>query len=104
MCSLQHSTEKSRTVEGRTVETASAVYHFVINGISNPDDTDDDATKISKRKRKNIRNSKEQTSKIIRLKIVSKEAARVSKFMKPYLENSKSLCELQIIPLDIPHR
>ena len=94
---------EQREVEGRTVETASAVYHFVIDGISDPDDTDD-TIKVSRRKKKNIRNSKEQTSKIIHLKIVSKEAARVSKFMKPYLENSKSLCEIQIIPLNLPYR
>ena len=88
---------RQKEVEGRAVETASAVYHFVIDRI-------DDAIATTKSKKKNSKTSEEQLKLIVHLKIVSEEAARVSKFMKQHLENSKNLCEIQIIPLDIPYR
>ena len=92
---------EQKEVGGRVVETASAVYHFVIDGI---DDPDDDAVAKSKKKRLKKSEAEEQCNRIVHLKIVSKEAARVSKFMKPYLKDPRSLCELQIIPLDLPYR
>ena len=84
---------EQKEVEGRPVQAASAVYHFVIDSISDPDE-----------KGKGFKKSEEQPSMIVHLKIVSKEAARVSKFMKPYLENSNTTCEIQIVPLDVPYR
>ena len=89
---------EEKEVEGRNVKTASAVYHFVIDSINDSDKNDDAANKSRKK------NPENQPYKIIHLKIVSKEAARVSRFMKPYLENPKSLCEIQIIPLNLPYR
>ena len=91
---------KEKEVEGRPVQAASAVYHFVIDSISDPDENDT----FGKSKGKGFKRSKEQPNLIVHLKIVSKEAARVSKFMKPYLENPNSTCEIQIIPLSIPYR
>ena len=88
---------EQKEVEGRVVETASAVYHFVIDELKNDDTT-------MKSRKRNSRSSEEQPKIIVHLKIVSKEAARVSKFMKQHLENPSSLCEIQIIPLDIPYR
>ena len=103
-----------KKVEGRDVETASAVYHFVINKIEDPSKNEDAPTidtiplptKKSKSKKSKSKKSKakEKSNTIVHLKIINKEAARVSKFMKPYLEDPKSLCELQIIPLDLPFR
>ena len=92
---------EEKEAEGRPVQTASAVYHFVIDSISDPDKNDDVTNKL---RRKKLNKSENQPYKIVHLKIVSKEAARVSKFMKPYLENPKSLCEIQIIPLNLPYR
>ena len=90
--------KKPKTVEGRVVETASAVYHFVIDDIYEPE-------KLGKKSRKRkYKKSKTQPNEVVHLKIISKEAARVSKFMKPYLENPNSSCEIQIIPLDFPYR
>ena len=80
---------EEKEVKGRNVQTASAVYHFVIDSISDPDEHNDTLDK---------------SNMIVHLKIISKEAARVSKFMKPYLENSNTTCEIQIVPLDVPHR
>ena len=94
---------KQKEVEGRAVETASAVYHFVIDGIDDPDDNNDDATTKSTEKSKKS-GAKHQPNRTVHLKIVSKESVRVSKFMKPYLEDPKSLCEIQIIPLNLPYR
>ena len=91
---------EERKIKGRTVETASAVYHFVINKIIVLDQKDDSSKNSRGRKSK----SKAQPNLIVHMKIVSKEAARVSKFMKPYLENPNSTCEIQIIPLDVPYR
>ena len=95
---------EQKEVEGRAVETASAVYHFVIDGIDDPNDNDDDVTTKSTKKKSKKSEAKKQPNKIVHLKIVSKEAVRVSKFMKPYLEDPKSLCEIQIIPLNLPYR
>ena len=86
-----------KEVEGRAVESASAVYHFVIDGI-------DDAPPTTRSKKRSSKTSEEQPKLIVHLKIISKEAARVSKFMKQHLENPNSFCEIQIIPLDIPYR
>ena len=91
---------EEKKVKGRSVQTASAVYHFVIDKIDDPDKKDDSSKKSRGRKSK----SKTQPDKIVHLKIVSKEAARVSKFMKSYLESPNNTCEIQIIPLDIPYR
>ena len=91
---------EEKKVEGRPVQTASAIYHFVIDKIDDPDQKDDSSKKSRGRKSK----SKAQPNKIVHLKIVSKEAARVSKFMKSYLESPNNTCEIQIIPLDIPYR
>ena len=93
--------KKPIIVEGRPVQTASAVYHFVIDKIDDHDKKDD-SSKKSRRKRS--KQCKAQPSTIVHLKIVSKEAARVSKFMKSHLEKPTSLCEIQIIPLNIPYR
>ena len=94
--------KRSKTVKGRDVKTASAVYHFVIDSIDTPEKP---AKKLRKRRSKKSKvQSEAQPNKIVHLKIISKEAARVSKFMKPYLENSNNSCEIQIIPLDIPYR
>ena len=92
---------EQKEVEGRVVEAASAVYHFVIDGIDELSKNDDTTMKSRKRYSKK---SEEQPKLIVHLKIVSKEASRVSKFMKQYLESSNSLCEIQIIPLVIPYR
>ena len=93
---------KSKTVKGRNVETASAVYHFVIDSIDAPEKP---TKKLRKsRSKKSKVKSEVQPNEIVHLKIISKEAARVSKFMKPYLENPNNTCEIQIIPLDIPYR
>ena len=92
---------KQKEVEGRVVETASTVYHFVIDGIDDPNKNDDDVTTKSKKKKLKKSKAEEQSDRIVHLKIVSKEAARVSKFMKPYLEDP---CEIQIIPLNLPYR
>ena len=83
-----------KEVNGRVVETACAVYHFVIDKIIDPDDTVAKSKKVSEG----------QHNKVVHLKIVNKEAARVSKFMKPYIENPQSLCELQIISLELSCR
>ena len=109
---------EQKEVEGRAVETASAVYHFVIDGIDDPNNNDDDpnnndddpnnndddVTIKSTKKKSKKSEAKNQPNRIVHLKIVSKEAVRVSKFMKPYLEDPKSLCEIQIIPLNLPYR
>ena len=96
--------KKPIIVEGRPVQTASAVYHFVIDSIDDPEipDKKDDSSKKSRRRKS--KKSQTQPYKIVHLKIVSKEAARVSKFMKVYLEKPTTSCEIQIIPLDIPYR
>ena len=97
--------KRSKTVEGRDVETASAVYHFVIDTIETPEKPEKLEKKSRKRRSKKPKvQSEVQSNKIVHLKIISKEAARVSEFMKPYLENPNSSCEIQIIPLDIPYR
>ena len=92
--------DRPEEVKGRTVHSANAVYHFVIDDI---EEKEDDKMKahysISKTKRK-----KNHPDKVIYLKIVSSEAARVSSFMKPYLEKSKSTCEVQLIPPDLPYK
>ena len=89
---------KQKEVEGRVAKTASAVYHFVIDGI-------EEAEKPEKKsKKRKSKKSIGQPNEVVHLKIVSKEAARVSKFMKPYLENPNNSCEIQIIPLDVPYR
>ena len=89
-----------KTVEGRNVETASAVYHFVIDRI----DENKDQSVATKSRKRTDKKSVKQPKFTVHLKIVSKEAGRVSKFMKPYLENPNNLCEIQIIPLDTPYR
>ena len=89
---------KQKEVNGRVVKTASAVYHFIIDKIIDPDKIDGTVTKKLKKR------SEEQHNKIVRLKIVNKEAARVSKFMKLYVENPTNLCELQIIALELSCR
>ena len=87
-------------VKGRTVHAANAVYHFVIDAI---EEKENDmikthySTSMTKRKKKH-------PDKVICLRIVSSEAARVSSFMKPYLEKSKCTCEVQLIPLDLPYK
>jgi len=90
--------DEPKIVEGKVVHSASAVYHFVITAIDDPDDKKFKSEKSKKSK------TWPQTGIIVHLKIVSKEAARVSKFMKPYLENPNNVCEIQIIPLDTPYR
>ena len=85
---------EQKEVNGRVVETASAVYHFVIDKIIDPDDT------VAKSKK----GSEGQHNIIVHLKIVNNKAARVSKFMKPYIKNPKNLCELQIISLELSYR
>ena len=85
-----------KEVEGRIVETASAVYHFVIDDIIDPDKNDDRVIKSG--------SSQKEPNKIVHLKIVNKEAARVSKFMRLYLENPKNLCEMQVISLEYTYR
>ena len=92
---------EEKEVEGRPLGAASAVYHFVIDSISDPDENNDT---VNKRRRKKLKKPECQSNKIIHLKIVSKEAARVSEFMKPYLEDLNSVCEIQIIPLNLPYR
>ena len=92
---------EQKEVEGRPVRAASAVYHFVIDSISDPDENNDT---VNKMRRKKLKKSEYQSNKIIHLKIVSKEAAWVSEFMKPYLEDPNSVCEIQIIPLNLPYR
>ena len=92
--------KKQTTVEGRIVETASVVYHFVINSIKEPEILE----KKPQRKRSKKSKTHAQPYRVVHLKIINKEAARVSKFMKPYLENPNNSCEIQIIPLDIPYR
>ena len=94
---------EEKEVEGRPVQTASAVYHFVIDSINDPSKSDDAANKMKKELKFKM-SEQQHPYKIVHLKIVSKEAARFSKFMKPYLENPNSLCEIQIIPLDLPYR
>ena len=99
--------KKPTTIEGRVVETANVVYHFVIDSIDEPECPEEMEKKpIRRRRRRRSKksNSKTQPYKVVHLKIISKEAGRVSKFMKPYLENPNSSCEIQIIPLDIPYR
>ena len=87
-------------VKGRTIYAAIAVYHFVIYAI---EEKENDMIKthhsISMTKRKN-----NHPDKVIYLRIVSSEAARGSSFKKPYLEKSKSTCEVQLIPLDLPYK
>ena len=89
-----------KTVEGRDVETASAVYHFVIDRI----DENKDLAIATKSRKRSDKKSEKQPKLTVHLKMVSKEAGRVSKFMKSYLENPNNLCEIQIIPLDTPYR
>ena len=100
---------EEKDVDGRKVTTASAVYHFVIHHIKEPDD-DEDKTQIvatnkkrtKKRNAKKLRSEKEESSKVIHLKFTSKDTARVSPFMRRYLNNNT--CEIQVIPLDLPYR
>ena len=98
---LNGSTEE---VKGRTVCSANAVYHFVIDGIK---EKDSNMTKTVSKKQKSTSMTKRKqnhSDQIIYLKIVSSEAARVSSFMKSHLEKSDSTCEVQIIPLDLPYK
>jgi len=103
---------EEREVNGRKVTTASAVYHFVIHKIKEPDDDDDGKTEtmITTKKRSKKRNAKKLRSSdkqeictVIHLKFTSKDTARVSPFMKQYLMKG-STCEIQVIPLDLPYR
>ena len=95
---------ESIKVKGRTVHSASAVYHFVIDGIKEKDSI---MTKTVSKKQKPTsmtKLKKNHLDKIVYLKIVSSEAARVSSFMKAHLKKSDSTCEVQIIPLDLPYK
>jgi len=97
----------STKVKGRTVKAASAVYHFVIEDIDYIDEKENDTTKATKKKKRPVsmvKKKKKQSDKIVYLRIVNTEAARVSSFMKPHLEKSDSTCEVQIIPLDLPYK
>ena len=95
---------EEKEVDGRKVTTASAVYHFVIHQIEDQDGRESEKMAAAKKQSKK-RNSKkvvEGRSKVIYLKFASKDAARVSSFMKQYLKDST--CEIQVIPLDLPYR
>ena len=94
----------STPVKGRNVQSANAVYHFVIDGIKEEDDNMPE-TVSKKQKSTSMKKKKHNHSdQIISLKIVSSDAARVSSFMKPHLEKSDSTCEIQVIPLDLPYK
>ena len=102
---LYESTEHVTEVKGRNVQSANAVYHFVIDGIKEKDSTDMPEAVNKKQKSTSMKKKKHNHSdQIISLKIVSSEAARVSSFMKPHLEKSDSTCEIQVIPLDLPYK
>jgi len=94
---------EEKEVDGRKVTTASAVFHFVITRIEDIED-DHNAAKISGTS-DNVHRRKDleiMGKRKLYLKFPSKDTARVSPFVKPYLKNST--CEIQVIPLDFPYR
>ena len=90
--------DKPVTVKGRAVHSANAVYHFVIDAIQ---EDYSKMTKTASKKQKLTSMTKRKQNLIIHLRIVSSKAARVSSFMKPYLDRP---CEIQLIPLDLPYK
>ena len=93
--------DKLVTVKGRPVHSANAVYHFVIDDI---DENESNMTKTTSKKQKSTSMTKRKQNRsdqTIYLRIISSEAARVSSFMKPYLDRP---CEIQLIPLDLPYK
>ena len=98
---------EEKEVDGRKVTTASAVYHFVIHQIEDPNDreTQTMATAKKKSRKQNAYKSKsvkQESNKIVHMKFASKDTARVSPFMRQYLKDST--CEIQVIPVDLPYR
>jgi len=98
---------EQKDINGMKVGTASAVYHFVIHQIEDPNESRSQtmATSTKRFKKQNAKKSKpdrQENNKVIHLKFTSKDTARVSPFMKQYLKDST--CEIQIIPLDLPYR
>ena len=89
-----------KEVDGRKVTTVSAVYHLVISHIVEEDPLD--KAKPSKGNERSSKYSESVHIRKIYLKFASKNTARVSSFIKPYLEDNT--CEIQVIPLDIPYR
>ena len=89
------------TVKGRPVHSANAVYHFVIDAIE--ENESNMAKTANKKQRSTSLTQRKQirSDQTIYLRIVSSEAARVSSFMKPYLDRP---CEIQLIPLDLPYK
>ena len=99
--------DKEKEVNGRKVTTASAVYHFVIHQIEDPDDSETQTMVTTKKrsKKQNAKKSKsvkQESGKVIHLKFASKDTARVSSFMRQYLKDNT--CEIQVIPLNLPYR
>ena len=95
---------EEKEVDGRKVTTASAVYHFVIHQIEDPDNNKAQTIVFTKKMstKKNAKKPSGDSSKVIHLKFTSKDTARVSPFMRQYLKDST--CEIQVIPLDLPYR
>ena len=98
---------EEKEVDGRKVTIASAVYHFVVHKINDPDDNETQTMETTKKisKKRNSKKSlpkSEGSSKVIHMKFASKDTARVSSFMRQYLKDST--CEIQVIPLDLPYR
>jgi len=102
---------EEKEVNGRKVTTASAVYHFVIHRIKKLEENDygraqSVATakkRCKKQNAKKLKTEKQESGTVIHMKFASKNAARVSPFMKQYLMKD-STCEIQVIPLDLPYR
>ena len=100
---------EEKEVNGRRVTTASAVYHFVIHQIEEPDDNERHQTVFTTKKRFKKQNAKKrrpdnerQSNKVIHMKFASKDIARVSPFMGQYIKDTT--CEIQVIPLSLSYR
>jgi len=100
--------DEKKEVAGRKVTTASAVYHFIIHHIEAPGGdrtqtiTNTQKERSKKPTTKKSTSAKQENDKVIHLKFASKDTARVSPFMKQYLNDST--CEIQVISLDLPYR
>ena len=93
--------DKPVTVKGRSVHNANAIYHFVIDAIEENESSMANTTSKKQKSTSLTKRKQIRSDQTIYLRIVSSEAARVSSFMKPYLDRP---CEIQLIPLDLPYK
>ena len=94
--------DEEKEVDCKKVTTASAVYHFVITRVEDIEDKQNTPKTNGTSDNMHRKHLKIMNKRKLYLKFASKDTAQVSPFIKPYLKNST--CEIQVIPLDFPHR